>query len=171
MQHDGAVDVPYRVLHAIVGHQFPVYFINAVKSVLLMTGNDDIIVVDNASNLPRLTLELQSISDKESRVHLLLRETNDISRNSKVGGLYDAYNEVVSYALRQGYDYLHIMQNDMQMLWWDESVMRRARSIQPGAFSGRAGVSPSRRPAASGMRLPSGGRVRLSSSLPGGGGT
>jgi hypothetical protein len=93
MQDDGAVDVPYRVLHAIVGHQFPVYFINAVKSVLMMTGNDDIIVVDNASNLPRLTLELQSIADKESRVHLLLRETNDISRNSKVGGLYDAYNE------------------------------------------------------------------------------
>ena len=129
MQDDGAVDVPYRVLHAIVGHQFPVYFINAVNSVLLMTGNDDIIVVDNASNLPRLTRELQSIADKESRIHLLLRETNDISRNTKVGGLYDAYNEVVSYALRQGYDYLHIMQNDMQMLWWDESVMRRAREI------------------------------------------
>jgi hypothetical protein len=129
MQDDGAVDVPYRVLHAIVGHQFPVYFINAVNSVLLMTGNDDIIVVDNASNLPMLTNELWSIADKESRVHLLLRETNDISRNSKVGGLYDAYNEVVSYALRQGYDYLHIMQNDMQLLWWDESVMRHAREI------------------------------------------
>ena len=120
MQDDGAVDVPYRVLHAIVGHQFPVYFINAVNSVLLMTGNDDIIVVDNASNLPKLTRELQSIADKEPRVRLLLRESNDISRNSKVGGLYDAYNEIVSYALQQGYDYLHIMQNDMQMLWWDE---------------------------------------------------
>src|ERR1700744_5767561 len=129
MQDDGAVDVPYRVLHAIVGHQFPVYFINAVKSVLLMTGNDDIIVVDNASNLPSLTRELQSIADKESRVHLVLRETNDISRNAKVGGLYDAYNEVVSYALQRGYDYLHIMQNDMQMLWWDDSIMPRAREI------------------------------------------
>jgi hypothetical protein len=112
-----------------VGHKFPVYFINAVRSVLLMTGNDDIIVVDNASNLPELTRQLQSMADKEPRVHLLLRETNDLSRNSKVGGLYDAYNEVVSHALRHGYDYLHIMQNDMQMLWWDESVLRRAREI------------------------------------------
>jgi hypothetical protein len=129
MQDDDAVDVPYRVLHAIVGHQCPVYFINAVNSVLLMAGNDDIIVVDNASNLPKLTRELQSIADKEPRVRLLLRESNDISRNSKVGGLYDAYNEVVSYALEQNYDYLHIMQNDMQMLWWDNSVMRRAREI------------------------------------------
>ena len=129
MQDDDAVDVPYRVLHAIVGHQLPVYFINAVNSVLLMAGNDDIIVVDNASNLPKLTRELQSIADKEPRVRLLLRESNDISRNSKVGGLYDAYNEIVSYALQQSYDYLHIMQNDMQMLWWDNSVMRRAREI------------------------------------------
>jgi hypothetical protein len=126
---DDAVDVPYRVLHAIVGHQLPVYFINAVNSVLLMTGDDDIIVVDNASNLPKLTRELQSIADKEPRVRLLLRGSNDISRNSKVGGLYDAYNEIVSYALQQSYDYLHIMQNDMQMLWWDNSVMRRAREI------------------------------------------
>jgi hypothetical protein len=123
------VDTPYRVLHAIVGHKFPVYFVNAVTSVLTMTGNDDVIVVDNASNLPELTRELQSIADKEPRVHLLLRETNDMSRNRKVGGLYDAYNQVVSYALQQGYDYLNIMQNDMQMLWWDESIMRRAREI------------------------------------------
>ena len=94
-----------------------------------MTGDDDIIVVDNASNLPKLTRELQSIADKEPRVRLLLRESNDISRNSKVGGLYDAYNEIVSYALQQSYDYLHIMQNDMQMLWWDNSVIRRAREI------------------------------------------
>lgn len=123
------VDAPYRVLHAIVGHKFPVYFVNAVTSVLTMAGNDDVIVVDNASNLPELTRELQSIADKEPRVHLLRRETNDMSRNRKVGGLYDAYNQVVSYALQQGYDYLNIMQNDMQMLWWDESIMSRAREI------------------------------------------
>lgn len=124
-----AIDAPCRVLHAVVGHKFPVYFINAVNSVLLMTGNDDVIVVDNASNLPKLIHELQSIADKEPRVRLLLRDSNDMSRNTKVGGLYDAYNEVVSYALEHGYDYLHIMQNDMQMLWWDKSVMRRAREI------------------------------------------
>jgi hypothetical protein len=94
-----------------------------------MTEDDDIIVVDNASSLPELTRVLHSIAASEPRVRLLLRETNDTSRNSKVGGLYDAYNEVVSYALQQGYDYLHLMQNDMQMLWWDKSVMRRAREI------------------------------------------
>ena len=128
--HDNVeIGTSYRVLHAVVGHKFPDYFINAVNSVRLMTENDDILIVDNASNLTALAHELQLIADEDPRVRLLLRETNDISRNSKVGGLYDAYNEVVSYALRQGYDYLHIVQNDMQMLWWDETVMRQAREI------------------------------------------
>ena len=120
---------PIRVLHAIVGHKFPVYFLNAVNSVRLMTENDDILVVDNASGLPGLTDELQSIAEREPRVSLLLRDTNDISRNSKVGGLYDAYNEVVDYALGRGYDYLHIIQHDMQMVWWDETVVSRAAEI------------------------------------------
>lgn len=119
----------YRVLHAIVGHKFPGYFNNAVNSVLLMAEGDDVLVVDNASNLPALTDGLRSTAEQEPRVRLLLRDTNDISRNGKVGGLYDAYNEVVSRALGEGYDYLHIMQHDMQLLWWDESVMQCAREI------------------------------------------
>ena len=119
----------YRVLHAIVGHKLPVYFANAVNSVLRTTGNDDILVVDNASDLPALTRELQSIAAREPRLRLLLRATNNLSRNSRVGGLYDACNEVIAHALGQGYDYLHIVQHDMQLLWWDETVMRRAREI------------------------------------------
>jgi hypothetical protein len=129
MPDDVSSGPSYRVLHAIVGHNLPSYFLNAVHSVLLMTGNDDILVVDNASNLPALTGELRSIADREPRMRLLLRDTNDISRNGRVGGLYDAYNEVIAHALGHGYDYLHIMQHDMQLLWWDETVLRRAREI------------------------------------------
>lgn len=129
MQDIGGAVASSRVLHAIVGHKLPVYFINAVNSVRLMAQNDDILVVDNASGLPALIGELESIAQREPRVSLLLRSTNDISRNSKVGGLYDAYNEVVEYALGRGYDYLHIIQHDMQMVWWDESVITRAEEI------------------------------------------
>jgi len=118
-----------RVLHAIVGHKLPVYFENAIDSMLFMTGNDDVLVVDNASGVPELISQMRSVAAREPRVRLLLRDTNDISRNSKVGGLYDAYNEVFDHALGQGYDYLHLMQHDMQVVWWDEAVMRRAREI------------------------------------------
>ena len=129
MQDNVGLSAPHRVLHAIVGHKLPIYFVNAIESVLVMTETDDILVVDNASNLPTLTRELQSIASREPRVQLLLRDTNDISRNSKVGGLYDAYNEVIAHALGQGYDYLHIIQHDMQLVWWDETVVRYAREI------------------------------------------
>jgi hypothetical protein len=59
-----------------------------------LTGDDDVIVVDNASNLPELTRALQSIADREPRVHLVLRATNDTSpRNRKVGELAEAVME------------------------------------------------------------------------------
>jgi hypothetical protein len=132
MHDDVVTDAGRRILHAIVGHKFPGYFTNAVSSVLLMAAGDDILVVDNASNLPALTEKLRSVAKQEPRVRLLLRDTNDLSRNGKVGGLYDAYNEVVSHALREGYDYLHIMQHDMQLLWWDESVVQCAQEIYAG---------------------------------------
>ena len=35
----------------------------------------------------------------------------------------------MDYALDRGYDYQHIIQHDMQMVWWDETVMTRAREI------------------------------------------
>ena len=101
-----------------------------------MTAGDDILVVDNASNLPALTDELRSVAEREPRVRLLLRDTNDISRNGKVGGLYDAYNEVVSYALREGYDYLHIMQHDMQTAL----VGRERYAVRQGDLRGVPGV-------------------------------
>jgi hypothetical protein len=129
MLHDQGTAPAYRVLHAIVGHKLPVYFVNAVNSVLSMAPADDILVVDNASNLPALTQELRSIAAKEPRVRILLRDDNDTTRNKKVGGLYDAYNEVMEHALREGYDYAHIMQHDMQLLWWDETVPQVASEI------------------------------------------
>jgi hypothetical protein len=129
MVDEKQTDPAYRVLHAIVGHKLPAYFANAINSVLSVVPNDDVLVVDNASNLPVLIQELQSTAAREPRVRLLLRESNDTNRNSKVGGLYDAYNEVMEHALRQGYDYLHIMQHDMQLLWWDETVPQYASEI------------------------------------------
>ena len=129
MLDDKGSDPAFRVLHAIVGHKLPGYFFNAVNSVLSMAPTDDVLVVDNASNLPALTQELQSIAAREPRVRLLLREDNDTTFNKKVGGLYDAYNAVMEQALHQGYDYVHIMQHDMQLLWWDAAIPQLASEI------------------------------------------
>lgn len=122
-------EVPCRVLHAIVGHKFPGYFSNAIRSALLMAPNDDILVVDNASRSPALKHELNSIGAREPRMRVIFRESNDTTRNKKVGGLYDACNEIVEYALHNGYTYLHIMQHDMQFIWWDSTIIETAEKI------------------------------------------
>jgi hypothetical protein len=59
---------------------------------------------------------------------VLLRDSNSLV-NAKVGGLYDAYREAFDIAVHDGFDYVHLVQGDMQMLWWDAEVLARADEI------------------------------------------
>jgi hypothetical protein len=107
-----------RVLHVVVGHGLRTYFLNAVRSIRASAPNDEILVVDNASPDVELRIELSKIVAEDSRMRLLLRDSNDLT-NGKVGGLYDAYREAFALAIEEGFDYLHLLQSDMQVLWWD----------------------------------------------------
>lgn len=128
--HESAAgDGSPRVLHAIVGHKLPIMFLNAIRSVRRAAPLDDLLVVDNDSRLPQLLRELRKLADADSRIHLRLRDSNDLLVNNKVGGLYDAYREVLAYAIAGGYDLLHLMQSDMQMLWWDQEIVTRVLQL------------------------------------------
>lgn len=118
-----------RVLHVVVGHGLANYFLNAVRSVRSAAPDDQLLVVDNASPDETLRRELSKLASGDSKITLMLRESNDISRNGKVGGLYDAYGEVFAHALDNGFDYVHLMQGDMQLLWWDDDVITRAEQV------------------------------------------
>lgn len=122
-------EVRPRVLHAIVGHKLPTYFLNAVRSVRMLAPDDDLVVMDNASGLSGLTDQLRQLSAADEHVHLRERTINDLSRNTKVGGLYDACTEIVQYAVEGRYDLLHLMQGDMQMLWWNPAVVEKAMEL------------------------------------------
>jgi hypothetical protein len=117
-----------RVLHVVVGHGLRTYFLNAVRSMRRAAPDDEILVVDNASPDQRLRDELVSIADSDSRMRLMLRDSNSLV-NGKVGGLYDAYRDAFEIALREEFDYVHIIQGDMQVLWWDADVLARAAEI------------------------------------------
>ena len=117
-----------KVLHVIVGHGLRTYFLNTVRSMRLVAPDDEILVVDNASPDHKLRAELTSISSKDPRIRLILREKNDLT-NGKVGGLYDAYRDAFEIALREHFDYVHVVQGDMQVLWWDDDVLTRAEEI------------------------------------------
>jgi hypothetical protein len=90
--------------------------------------DDQILVVDNASSDSKLRTDLASIASSDPRLRLILRESNDLT-NGKVGGLYDAYREAFEIALRDQFDYVHLVQGDMQVLWWDQEILSTAQEI------------------------------------------
>ncbi len=117
-----------RVLHVVVGHGLRTYFVNCVRSVRSVTPQDEILVVDNASPDPGLCDELRRIAADDPKMRVLLRDTNSLV-NGKVGGLYDAYRDAFTIALDEGFDFVHLVQGDLQMLWWDDDVIARATQI------------------------------------------
>jgi hypothetical protein len=117
------------VLHLVVGYGLPVYFLNAVRSVRAAAPADQVLVIDNASPGSDLRHELSRIAGADDKIDLVLRTTNDVRRNRKVGSLYTAYETAVERAIDRGFDYLHIIQGDLQMLWWDDELVRRASEI------------------------------------------
>jgi hypothetical protein len=122
------LDPGTRVLHVIVGHGLRTYFLNAVRSLRMVAPDDEILVVDNASPDQKLRADLTSIAAGDSQMRLILRDSNDLA-NGKVGGLYDAYRDVFALAVQEQYDYVHLVQSDMQVLWWDGDVIARAAEI------------------------------------------
>lgn len=118
-----------RVLHVVVGHRLPVYFANAVRSVRFAAASDRLLVIDNASPEAGLRDRLRRLAEEDDHVELVLRGENDARANGKVGSLYAAYAEAFAYAIEHGYELLHLLQGDMQTLWWDDDVVERARKL------------------------------------------
>jgi len=115
-----------RVLHVIVGHKLRNHLLNAVDSVVALAKEDDLLVIDNASRDERLDRALKEIASRNSQVQVWHRSTNDVSQNPKVGGLYGAYEEAFWYADSQLYDYVHLLQGDMQLVWWRREIVKEA---------------------------------------------
>jgi hypothetical protein len=73
--------------------------------------------------------ELSRIAGHDDNIDLVLRSANDVRQNRKVGSLYSAYEMAFAYAIDQGYDLLHLIQGDFQVLWWDDDVVEKSNEI------------------------------------------
>jgi hypothetical protein len=117
-----------RVIHIVVGHGLRTYFLNTVRSVRKTSPGDEILVIDNASPDWQLRRDMLRLAEDDPKMRLILRDSNSLI-NGKVGGLYDAYRDAFELALEERFDYAHIVQGDMQVLWWDSEVISRAATI------------------------------------------
>jgi hypothetical protein len=118
-----------RVLHVVVGHGLPIYFLNAVRSVRATAPGDPVLVIDNASPQVGLRAALRRLADEDARIDLVLRPANELRNNRKVGGLYEAYAIAFEYAISREFDWLHLLQGDFQQMWWDDDLVRRSAEL------------------------------------------
>jgi hypothetical protein len=114
------------VLHVVVGHGLPGYFLNTVRSVRAAASDDQVLVIDNASPQAGLRAALQRLADEDPKVELILRSSNELQDNRKVGGLYQAYAMAFDYAVAREFDLLHLLQGDFQLMWWDADLVARS---------------------------------------------
>ncbi len=116
------------LLHVVVGHGLPGLYLNTLESFRAILPDAPLLVVDNASPQGSLRERLREIASGDPAMELVLRERNE-SANGKVGGLYEAYRLAFDRAFQVGARYVHLMQADMQLLWWDDDVMKRAEDL------------------------------------------
>lgn len=120
---------PPRVLHVVVGHGLPRYFLNAVRSVRAAASGDPLLIVDNASPGRELRDELARIAADDEFIDIIFRAENDVGQNKKVGSLYAAYQAAFDHAMARHFDYLHLIQSDFQVIWWDSEFVAKASEI------------------------------------------
>lgn len=118
-----------QVLHVVVGHGLPAYFLNAVRSVRAASPRDRLLVIDNASPASGLRAQLEHIANTDELVDVIFRTENDTRANGKVGSLYTAYEAAFDYAIAREFDLVHLMQADFQMMWWDDELVGRSMRI------------------------------------------
>jgi hypothetical protein len=118
-----------RVLHVVVGHGLPTYFLNTVRSVRATAPGDPVLVIDNASPQADLRSALERMADEDPGIELILRSSNDLRHNRKVGGLYDAYEVAFEYAIARQFDLLHLLQGDFQQMWWDDELVKKTAEL------------------------------------------
>jgi len=132
-----------KILHLVVGFGIYEYFINCINSIIrfdkssdiliLVTGNPKLFGWSYNNNLfDKQSDEFLRIKNfvKNIRVKnkIIIKKINLISiKNNffckKTGLLYKAYNFGLRFSLNNKYDYLNIIQNDMQLLFWNKRLI------------------------------------------------
>jgi hypothetical protein len=117
-----------QVLHVIVGHGLPRLYLNTIVSFRNVLPDSPLLVIDNASPQADLRHRLSAMAAGDARMEVVLRPRNETG-NGKVGGLYAAYRLAFQKAQERGSRYVHLLQADMQVLWWDDDALSRARAL------------------------------------------
>lgn len=112
-----------RIMHLVVGAGIPIYFKNCIDSVVRLSG-DPIVAIYNylgAKDRDEILSLQREFRNKD--VHISI-QPNASNRFDKTGSLYHAYNWGLQRITREfpNVQFLNILQSDMQLMWWSESI-------------------------------------------------
>lgn len=102
-----------EILVVIVSYNLYGYLANLANSVLKYMPQAHILIMDNGSTYLEMRALLNEYNAHE-KIHVHFRSANQGS--AKVGALYQAYNEAITYAIAEKYKHILFLQDDMQLV-------------------------------------------------------
>ena len=123
------------------------YFKNIINSTLTLDNTSDIIIVTTKESSYfwlgwffdyefkediKIKKYVEEVKIKFKRNNISYFNLNNFRKgnyNKKVGALYDAYNLGFEIAKKNNIDYLNIMQNDSQLMFWSNKIKQSIDEI------------------------------------------
>ena len=136
-----------KFCHLIVGFSIFEYFKNIINSTLTLDNASDIIIVTTGNphifgwggffdyefkediKIKKYVEEVKIRFKRNNISYFNLNNLRKGNYNKKVGALYDAYNLGFEIAKKNNIDYLNIMQNDSQLMFWSKKIKQSIDEI------------------------------------------
>ena len=113
-----------KLLNCVTSYQRYPYLRNTVESLLEHFRFGDTLVVDNGSTDPSLLRYLEAL---EGRGLSVMRRSSGGETDRP--GLNDGMNDAVDFAAERGYDFVQFVQDDMQFMWHDPSILDTVQHV------------------------------------------
>lgn len=132
-----------KLAHLIVGFPIYSYFVNAINSVLSNDTDSSILIITTGNRKffgwggrfdydfkDEIKIKNYSESLKEKFPNLIIIYKNIKHKDyNKTGALYDAYNLALRISKKLKIDFLNIIQNDFQLMWWNKNFIKIADEL------------------------------------------
>ena len=113
-----------KLLNCVTSYQRYPYLRNTVESLLEYFRFGDTLVVDNGSTDQTLLRYLEELEGRGLSV--MLRSWKGETERP---GLNDGMNDAVDFAADRGYDFIQFVQDDMQFMWHDPSILDTVQNV------------------------------------------
>lgn len=124
-----------KVVHLVAGFGIFSYFKNCLDSfkknindnskvIICVTGNPKFNgpFQLNSGSLNQEKMIKQYVKKNFKEKNYIYKKIKDDYINLKTGNLYKAYNYALNYCIKHKINYLNIVQNDMQLMFWDRNM-------------------------------------------------